>query len=101
MSRPRAARSSNGSKARPCRGSRRSKPSASARLEPPAHARFITQPIGTEGPLKLRFLAPDETIHQGKMERRERERRRRTEQQRRAEENEHVAAEIERIPRKP
>src|SRR5690348_12426544 len=100
MSRPPAARSSNGSKARRCPASRLSKPSASARLEPSAHPGLVAQPIGAERPFQLRFFPADEAVHQRKMERRQNERCRRTEQQCRAEENEHVAAEIERVPRK-
>src|SRR5262245_15575360 len=69
-------------------------------LKPSAHSPSVTPPLVAEAPLQLLFLKADESIHQREVQRANDQRRRRSEQQRRSEEDEHVAAEIQWIPRK-
>jgi hypothetical protein len=60
---------------------------------------FVAHPRLAERLLQLFLLVPNEQVHQREMNRGESQRGWRSQQQRRAEENEHVAAEIERVAR--
>src|SRR5262249_16443361 len=69
-------------------------------LEPPAHALFVVLPLFTELPLQLRFLALDEPVEHGEVYSGCDKRGWRSQHECSAEENEDIAAEIERIARK-
>src|SRR5215469_8320145 len=66
---------------------------------PPSHLIFVAQPLLAECLLQLLFLATDEEIHQGKVERSEKECSQRSQQQCRTEENENIATEVEGVAR--
>jgi hypothetical protein len=69
-------------------------------LKPSSHSLLVVLPRSTENSFQLPFFPTDKEIYQGNVNRGSEKRRWRPEEQRRSEEDEHVSAEIERIPRK-
>src|SRR5215475_3749375 len=68
--------------------------------QPPTCAPAILPPLLAKVALQLLFLPPDQEVYEREMNEGYDNRGRRSEQQCRSEKNEHVAAEVERIPRK-
>src|SRR5215471_21572583 len=74
-------------------------PDLSGRSKPSAHRSLVPQPFLTEGPFQLSLLAPNEEVHERQMNRRDDESHGRAQDQSGTEENEYVAAEVERVAR--
>ncbi|SRR6266478_587857 len=70
------------------------------RSNPPAHQSAVARPLVAKPLFQLSLFASDKEIDEGKMNRGDRERGRRSQQQAGSQENEYVAAEIQRIARK-